>query len=165
MLEISKEEQIRSSFSLSCLINKDMRSQFRRLGDIKHRLTLNIDLRYVQAGATTPNIVESFGRTVNWNLFIHGALRRFWELVETRPCVPDRSRIWKCWFLRRAANWLTQRKTSRSKWEKQQQAQTTYGIDGGSNPRPRWWQASAITTASPLFPSIIRFFPTKLTHS
>ena len=164
ILEISKKEQIRSIYSLSYLITRICAVSFE--GSVTwNKDRLRIDLRYVQAGATTPNIVESFGRTVNCNLFTHGALGRFWELVETRPCVPDRSRIWKCWFLRRAAHWLTQRKTSRSKWEKQQQAQTTYGIDGGSNPRPRWWQASAITTASPLFPSIIRFFPTKLTHS
>ena len=37
--------------------------------------------------------------------------------------------IWKCWFLRRAENRRTRRKTSRNKGENQQQAQPTYGIN------------------------------------
>ena len=39
--------------------------------------------------------------------------------------------IWKCWFLRRGENWSTQRKTSQSKGENQQQTQPTYGADAG----------------------------------
>ena len=37
--------------------------------------------------------------------------------------------IWKCWFLRRGESRGIWRKTSRSKGEKQQQTQPTYGID------------------------------------
>ena len=44
--------------------------------------------------------------------------------------IPDQIGIWKCWFLRRGENQSTQRKTSRSKEENQQQTQPTY--DGGS---------------------------------
>ena len=44
IVEISKKEQIRSIYPLSCLINKGLRSQFRRLdieqGQTKDRLTL-----------------------------------------------------------------------------------------------------------------------------
>ena len=43
----------------------------------------------------------------------------------------DRIGIWKCWILRRGENRSTQRKTSRSKGENQQQTQPTYGIDAG----------------------------------
>ena len=39
---------------------------------------------------------------------------------------PDRTRIWKCWFLRRGGNRRTRRKTSRSKDENQQQTQPTF---------------------------------------
>ena len=44
-------------------------------------------------------------------------------------CIPDRIGIWKCRFLRRGENRSTQRKTSRSKGENQQQTQPTYGIN------------------------------------
>ena len=45
---------------------------------------------------------------------------------------PDRIGIWKCWFLRRGENWSTQRKTSRSKDENQQQTQPTYDAKSGN---------------------------------
>ena len=47
----------------------------------------------------------------------------------------DRIGIWNCWFLRRGENWGTQRKTSRSKEDNQQQIQPTY--DAGSGNRTR----------------------------
>ena len=43
--------------------------------------------------------------------------------------IPGRIGIWKCWFLRRGKNRSTRRKTSRSKWENQQQTLHTYGVD------------------------------------
>ena len=42
----------------------------------------------------------------------------------------DRIGIWKCWFLKRAENRSTRRKTSRSRVENRQQTQPTY--DAGS---------------------------------
>ena len=59
----------------------------------------------------------------------HGAIKSSQELVETCLCFPDWIGIWKCWFLRRGENWSTQRKTSQSKGENQQQTQSTYGIN------------------------------------
>ena len=47
--------------------------------------------------------------------------------------------IWKCWFLRRGENQSTQRKTSRSKEENQQQTQPTY--DAGSR---KWTQDTLV---------------------
>ena len=42
--------------------------------------------------------------------------------------IPDRIGIWKCWFLKGGEYWRTQRKTSQSKGENQQQTQPTYGV-------------------------------------
>ena len=48
-------------------------------------------------------------------------------------CPPDSWLNWtlECWFLRRGENRSTQRKTSRSKGENQQQTQPTYGVVAG----------------------------------
>ena len=58
--------------------------------------------------------------------------------------------------MKRGENRSTRRKTSRSKGENQQQTQPTYGVHmawtPGFEPRPHWWEASALTTASPLLP-------------
>ena len=62
---------------------------------------------------------------------------------------PDGIGIWKCWFLRRAENWCTRRKTSRSKDENQHMAPSP-GIESG----PHWWEASALTTAPSLLPQL-----------
>ena len=86
----------------------------------------------------SPSIIK----IVNCNLFTQEVLRSSYELVWTCPCVPDRIRILKCWFLRWGENRGTRRKASRSKGENQQQTQ----------PRPRWWEASALTTATPFLP-------------
>ena len=48
---------------------------------------------------------------------------------------PDRIGIWKFWFLRRGENRSTQRKTSQSRVENQQQTQPTY--DAGSRNQTR----------------------------
>ena len=85
------------------------------------------------------------------NLFTHGAIKSFQELVETCLCIPDWIGIWKCWFLRRGENRSTQRKTSRSKGENQQQTQSTYGINTRIWTTTLVWQASALTTAPPWF--------------
>ena len=45
---------------------------------------------------------------------------------------PDRIGIKKCWCLRRGKNRNTQRKTSRSKDENQQQTQPTYDAESGN---------------------------------
>ena len=45
---------------------------------------------------------------------------------------PDQIGIWKCWFLRRGENLRTQRKTSRSKDENQQQTEPTCDADTGN---------------------------------
>ena len=65
------------------------------------------------------------------DLFTNDELRSSQELVETCPFVPDRIEIWKCWFLRRGENRSTQRKTSPSKGENQQQTQPIHGADYG----------------------------------
>ena len=44
------------------------------------------------------------------------------------PSVPDQIGTWKCWFLRRGENWSTNRKTSQSKGENQQQTQPTHMV-------------------------------------
>ena len=49
---------------------------------------------------------------------------------------PDRIGIWKCWgFFRRGENRSTQRKTSWSKDENQQQTQPTYDAESGNRTR------------------------------
>ena len=50
-------------------------------------------------------------------------------------------------FLRGGGNRSSRRKTSRSKGENQQQ---TPGVEPG----PQWWEASALTTATPLLPKL-----------
>ena len=40
-----------------------------------------------------------------------------------RPCVPDQTGIWKCWFSRRGETLSARRKTTRSTGENQQQTQ------------------------------------------
>ena len=49
--------------------------------------------------------------------------------------IPDRIGIQKCWFLRREENRSTQRKTSRSREENQQQTQPTYDVESGNRTR------------------------------
>ena len=46
--------------------------------------------------------------------------------------IPDRSGIYKCWFLRRGENRSTRRKTSQSREENQQQTQPTYDVESGN---------------------------------
>ena len=48
------------------------------------------------------------------------------------PLFPVRIGIWKCWFLRREENRSTQRKTSWSNDENQQQTQPTYDAESGN---------------------------------
>jgi len=57
------------------------------------------------------------GTSTEW-LFVH------WIL--------DRIRIWKCWVLRRGKNQSTQRNTSRSREENQQQTQPTCCVEPGN---------------------------------
>ena len=49
----------------------------------------------------------------------------------------SRSNVWKCcfFFFKRGENWITRRKTSRSKDENQQQTQPTYGVETGNRTR------------------------------
>ena len=68
-------------------------------------------------------------------MFTHGAPRSSQEFVQKCPCIPDRIRIWKCWFLRRGENRSTRRKTSRSRVGNQQQTQPTYDTGSGNRTR------------------------------
>ena len=52
-----------------------------------------------------------------------------------RSSIPDRIGIQKCCFLRRGENRSTQRKTSRSREENQQQTQPTYDVESGNRTR------------------------------
>jgi len=57
--------------------------------------------------------------------------------------------------LRRGENRSTRGKTSRSKDENQQKTQPAGHVmtpGPGVEPRPYWWEASALTTAPPLLP-------------
>ena len=61
------------------------------------------------------------------------------------PLLPGRIGIWKCWFLWRKTR-STRRETSRSKDENQQQTQPTYQTSRPEiEPRPHWWEATALT--------------------
>ena len=69
--------------------------------------------------------------------------------------IPGRIGIWKCWFLRRGGNWITQKKTSQDKGvngnnELNPHMASTLGFDPG----PHWWEASALTTAPSLAPKL-----------
>ena len=88
-----------------------------------------VDGRF-QSCSVSLNITLQFVIVICFNSFTHGAFgSSLKELFEMFPCVPDRVGIWKCWLLRRGENRSTQRKTSRSKGENQQQTQPTYGVD------------------------------------
>ena len=65
---------------------------------------------------------------------------------------PDRIGIWKCWFLRRGENRSTQRKTSWSKDENQQQTQPTYDAESGNRTRATLLGGKYSTTAPSLPP-------------
>ena len=69
------------------------------------------------------------------NLFTHGAPRSSKNSFKRGRALRDRIGIWKCWLFRRGENRSTQRKTSRSRVENQQQTQPTY--DAGSGNRTR----------------------------
>ena len=69
--------------------------------------------------------------------------------------IPGRIGNWKCWFLRRGENRSTQRKTSWSKGENQQQTQPMYGINPGNWTRATLVGGVALITTPPLLPSHI----------
>ena len=79
--------------------------------------------------------LHSIRRNVNVNLFTHGAPRSSKNSFRSGRAFQDRTGIWKCWFLRRGENRSTQRKTSRSRVENQQQTQPTYDAGSGSRTR------------------------------
>ena len=106
---------------------------------------------YPSASDPRMNVKAVCNCNCNGNLFTHEALRSSYELVSTCPCVQDKFWIWKCWFLRRRENRSTQRKTSRSKGDNQQQTQPTYGFDTGIWTRTPLVEASALTTVPPSF--------------
>ena len=72
-------------------------------------------------------------------------------------CTPDWIVIWKCWFLKKGKHRSTQRKSSWSQRENQQQTQPTYGLDTRIQ---TWvtlvdlWKASALPTAPPFLINI-----------
>ena len=49
-------------------------------------------------------------------------------------------------------NWSTRRKTSRSKERTNNKLNPHMTSGPGIEPRPHWWEASALTTTSPLMP-------------
>jgi len=59
-------------------------------------------------------------------LNVSSTLALVWDFVQARVG------IWKCWFLRREENQSTQRNTSRSREENQQQTQPTYDAGSGN---------------------------------
>ena len=64
---------------------------------------------------------------VKCNLFTHGAPRSSQQLVRKCPCIPGSNwNLEMLVFFRRGENRNTQRRTSRSRVEKQQQTQPTY---------------------------------------
>ena len=67
---------------------------------------------------------------------------------------PDPIGIWRCWFLGRGENRSTRRKTSRSKDENQQRLNPHMTPSPGIKPGPHWWEASALTTAPSLLPTL-----------
>ena len=69
--------------------------------------------------------------------------------VRNARAFQDRIGIWKCWFLRKGENRSTQRKTSRSRVENQQQTQPTY--DAGPGNRTQY---SSKTNTSSLCPKV-----------
>ena len=67
-------------------------------------------------------------------------------------CVPDQIGIWQCWFFWRGEKRRTWRNTSRSK-ERAHNNPNPHVIPAPRiEPRPTWWEASALTTAPPLLP-------------
>ena len=71
------------------------------------------------------------------------------QLVSMLFLYPGRTGIWRCWFLWKKENQRTRRKTLGATPES-----TTNSIhiwqQAGNEPRPHWWEASALITASRL---------------
>ena len=60
--------------------------------------------------------------------------------------------IWKCLFLWREENRRTQRKTLGARTRTNNKLNPHMTPGPGIEPRPRWWKASALTTAPSLLP-------------
>ena len=69
------------------------------------------------------------------------------------PRLPTSGSNWNNFFLETVfeerGNQSTQRKTSQSKGENQEQSQPTHGVDTGFEPAPHWWEASAVPSLAP----------------
>ena len=73
--------------------------------------------------------------------------------TDSLSTIPDRIRIWKCWFLRRGENQSTRRKTSRSKGRTNNKLNPHVVPPLGFKAcRSHWWEVSTLTTAPPLLP-------------
>ena len=81
------------------------------------------------------------------------------------PLFPGRIGIWKCWFLRREENRSIRRKTLGAGTRTNNKLNPRMMPRPGIEPRPHWWEASALTTAPFLLleslyvPGIIMSFP------
>ena len=71
------------------------------------------------------------------------------------PLFPGRIGIWKCWFLWREENRSTRRKTLGARTRTNNKLNPRMTQSPGIEPRPRWWEASALTTAPSLLPKCL----------
>ena len=71
------------------------------------------------------------------------------QLVSMLFLYPGRTGIWRCWFLWKKENQRTRRKTLGATPESTTKS-THIWQQAGNEPRPHWWEASALTTASRL---------------
>ena len=75
------------------------------------------------------------------------------QIVAIRPLkYPDRTGIWKCWFLRRGENRSTWGKTSRAEKRTNNKLNPHTASGPRIDPKSHWWEASALTTAPSLLP-------------
>ena len=107
------------------------------------------------------------------DLVTHGALRSSHELVEKCSCVPDRIGInlKVLFFKERGKTEYPKKKNSRSKRKNKPQFLPTCGVDARiGTAGPQGWEASALTTATPLLLPLVhdrgsaqQFYPVKWT--
>ena len=69
------------------------------------------------------------------------------ELV--KPCIPDWIVIWKCWFWGERKTGVSGEKPLRARTRTDNKLNPYMASALRFQPRPDWWEASALTTASP----------------
>ena len=89
-------------------------------------------------------------------MFSRGICDKYLEVFSKRVLIGDifpRSNYnLECWFLKRGENGSTRRKTSRSKERTNNKLNPHMTPGPRIEPRPHWWEASALTTTPPLNP-------------